>query len=222
MSIWLSRDPPNATAVWLQMMSITASSSKYVEKLNKETESQNYPGEISQEGSAASNTKSILEIQIIIFFTAGNLVSTPVTQLITTVANVTSDLPMTNFSRLLISHFPQLFLATLATIKCLLFGGGWRSVCWFLVGSANLFSGNSLFFSFFAIVDFSKTRVILLSFPQLVFKAAYGVGQRMDRAGLMLMSTEQRWNWNEISGGEISGGMATWDPGRQHDKAYYD
>ena len=107
------------------MMSITASSSKCVETLNKETESQKYPGEISQEGSATSNTKSVLEIQIIIFFTAGNLVSTPVTQLITTVAKVTSDLLMTSFSRLLISHFPQLFFATIATIKCLFFGGGW-------------------------------------------------------------------------------------------------
>lgn len=79
--MWLSRDPPKATAAWLQMMSIT-SSSNCVGKLNKETESQNYPWEMNQEGSSATNAKSILETQIIILFPAGNLVSTPVTKLI--------------------------------------------------------------------------------------------------------------------------------------------
>ena len=132
-----------------------------------------------------------MEDPIIIFFTTGNLVCSPHN----TVPKVTSDLLMTRFSRLLISHCPQgfffFFFPTLATIKACFK----ERIC--LLASNSL--SNLVFWQFcFFPVSCDCELLQGQSYPS-VFCSTHvhdnvWSGPGNDRAGLMLMGIEQRWN----------------------------
>lgn len=156
--------------------------------------------------SSASNSKSILEIQILIVFTARNLVSSHVTQLTTTVPRVTSELLTVKFCRLFsLLSFSQMFLQLQTPLN--VFRLALKSVCWLLWGSAALYL-TVLFFIFSCncglLQDRSQPSVCPSNLCPRWRKGRGGAGSGqgwrngqgwLNHGGFL----EQRWNWTKTA-----------------------